>query len=386
MNFDFIKYIFFFLISITQLAAQVVVVPKAPAALTATAVSATQINLTWTDNATNETGFELERSLDGLKFVKIADVAANVKTFQNTGLAASTKYWFRILAKNTAAKSAYSNIASATTLLLAPVAPENLTATAVSISQINLTWADASNNESGFQLERSLDGKTFSKIADLAANAVTFQNTGLAPATDYFYRIRAINAAGNSPYSDIVSAKTQNIPVPDRPENFTAVPIAPDLVQLRWSPVSANTKEVIIERSAGDNQYVQIGKVAANVLQFQDTDSLARIDHYYRIKAVNAGGSSPYSLVSIVLANSIITGVEPVADKHLVYVFDKTIFTELSRSSAALLQIYDLRGVQLREENIGAFSQTNISSLSAGIYIVRIVTDKEVISRKIALY
>ena len=372
----------------TQLSAMAVVIPKAPSGLVATAISPTQINLNWLDNAINETGFELERSVDGLKFVKIADLGINVKTYQNTALPATTKFWYRILAKNTAGKSAYSNIATATTLLAPPKAPVNLTATAISISQINLTWADSSDNEAGFQLERSLDGNVFAKIADLPANVKTYQSANLSPATRYFFRVRAINAAGTSAYSNIASDTTDNIPVPDMPQGFTAVPIAPDVVQLRWAAVSANTIEVIIERAKGNvSQYVQIGKVAPNVLQFQDTDSLANSDYSYRIKAVNAGGSSPYSLISIVRANSIITGVEPAhVDDHLVYSFDKTLFTQLNRSISARLLIFNLSGLQLTDQKISASSTTDLSRLAAGIYVVRIETDKEVITHKIALY
>jgi len=391
MKFNYTKLfshsVFFTLLLLSQLAAKAVVIPKAPSALTATAISATQINLSWVDNALDETGFELERSVDGLKFVKIADVGVNIKTFSNTGLTASTKYWYRILAKNTAGKSAYSNIANATTFLIAPNAPKNLVAVSVSTVQINVSWEDSASNESGFQLERSLNGTVFAKIADLGPNVRTYQNTGLNPATEYYYRVRAVNAAGASAYSNVGSATTDNIPVPEMPEDFSAVPIAPDIVQLRWSAVSANTREVIIERSKSvTTQFVQIGKVAANVLQFQDTDSLAATDYYYRIKAVNAGGSSPYSLISIVLANSIITGNEPLPSAPLIYMLDKTLVIESSRSPFANLQLYNVNGARQLEAKIGASFRANLAHLNAGIYIVRILTDKEVISRKIVLF
>lgn len=379
--------IFIIILLLCQLVAKAVVIPKAPSALSATAISATQINLEWVDNALDETGFELERSVDGLKFVKIADLGVNIKTFSNTGLPASTKYWYRILAKNTAGKSAYSNIATATTFLITPNAPANLVAVSVSTVQINVSWEDNALNESGFQLERSLNGTVFTKIADLGPNIESYQNTGLIPATQYYYRLRAVNAAGASAYSNVGSATTDNIPVPAMPENFTAVPIAPDVVQLRWSAVSANAREVIIERSKGvTTQFVQIGKVAANVLQFQDTDSLANTDYFYRIKAVNAGGSSPYSLISIVLANSIITGNEPLPSGPIIYTFQKTLFIALSRTASAQLQLYNVNGAKQLETRIGASFQVNLAHLATGIYIVRILTDKEVISRRIVLF
>jgi galactose oxidase len=89
-----------------------------------------------------------------------------------------------------------------------PAAPTNLIATAASSRQINLSWTDNSNNETGFKVERSSNGTKFKQIANLAAGVITFANTGLAASTTYYYRVRAYNAGGNSAYSNIASATT----------------------------------------------------------------------------------------------------------------------------------------------------------------------------------
>jgi hypothetical protein len=90
--------------------------PQAPTNLTATAVSRSQINLAWTDNSDNETGFKVERSKNGGKFSQIAIVGANVATYPATGLSRATTYYFRVRAYNGSSNSGYSNVASATTL------------------------------------------------------------------------------------------------------------------------------------------------------------------------------------------------------------------------------------------------------------------------------
>jgi hypothetical protein len=96
-----------------------IVPPAAPGGLTATAASASQINLSWTDNANNETGFKVERSPNGSSsWAQIGTTGANVTTYSNTGLAAGTKYYYRVRATNSAGDSAYSNTANATTQLL----------------------------------------------------------------------------------------------------------------------------------------------------------------------------------------------------------------------------------------------------------------------------
>jgi len=79
---------------------------------------------------------------------------------------------------------AYSNIASATTLS-PPVTPTSLVAAAISRSQINLTWTDTATNETGFKVERSLDGVTFVQIALVGSNVVSFNNAGLTGGTVY---------------------------------------------------------------------------------------------------------------------------------------------------------------------------------------------------------
>ena len=90
--------------------------PAAPSNLSATAISKTEIDISWTDNATDETGFKIERSdRNNANFVQIATVGANVTSFSDTGLKKNTTYYYRVRATNANGDSAYSNEASATT-------------------------------------------------------------------------------------------------------------------------------------------------------------------------------------------------------------------------------------------------------------------------------
>ena len=104
----------------------------APANLAANAISASQINLTWGDVA-NESGFYVERCAGDActNFTRIATLTANVTAYQNVGLAAATRYSYRVQAFGSAGLSAYSNIASVTTA-------QSLTATKF---QNNAAWA-----------------------------------------------------------------------------------------------------------------------------------------------------------------------------------------------------------------------------------------------------
>ncbi len=88
------------------------------------------------------------------------------------------------------------------------VAPTNLLATAVSSSQINLTWTDVSSSENGFVVERKAGADTFAVVTTLAANTTSYSSTGLNALTNYIYRVRGFVTGGASGYSNEASATT----------------------------------------------------------------------------------------------------------------------------------------------------------------------------------
>jgi hypothetical protein len=189
--------------------------PSDPTGLTATAVSSSQINLTWIDSDTTEQGFKIERCLGAgcSDFTQIATVDANVIIFSNTGLTSSTTYSYRVRAYNASGDSSYSNTASAVTqgAPVLPAAPTNLTALVISKNQINLFWTDNADNETGFRIERC-KGSTctnFTLISTVGVNVSSYSNTKLTANTTYRYRVIAYNANGNSGYSNIAKATTR---------------------------------------------------------------------------------------------------------------------------------------------------------------------------------
>jgi Phage-related protein, tail component len=173
--------------------------PAAPSQLAANGISASEIDLSWVDNATNETALLVERSTDNVSFTQIASLAAGSTSYPNTGLASGTTYYYRVRAQNSFGFSAYSNVANSTTI--GPAAPSNLKATAVSTTQVNLTWTDNSTNESGFTVQRSTDGTNYATVATTASNVTTFSDTGLSRSTKYYYRVQSFNADGNSSFA-----------------------------------------------------------------------------------------------------------------------------------------------------------------------------------------
>jgi hypothetical protein len=96
--------------------------PAAPSGLAGTAVSSSAVDLTWTDNSSNETSFAVERSPDGTTWTVLnSSLPADTTSYRNTGLAASTSYRYRVKATNAAGSSGYSNVATVTTPAASPV-------------------------------------------------------------------------------------------------------------------------------------------------------------------------------------------------------------------------------------------------------------------------
>ena len=179
-------------------------VPAAPSGLGASTVSTTAINLNWTDNSSNETGFKVESKIGaGGTYSQIGTVSAGATGANITGLTEGTTYYYRVRAYNADGDSAYSNEANATTL---PAAPSGLSASSISATTINLSWTDNSSSETGFKVESKIAGGTYSEIGTVPAGATGANVIGLTTGTMYYYRVRAYIGALNSDYSNEANA------------------------------------------------------------------------------------------------------------------------------------------------------------------------------------
>lgn len=164
-------------------------IPTAPDALTPTAVSSSQINLTWNDNSSNETGFELERSLDNTNWTQIATPAANAESHNDVGLEPLTLYYYRLRAVNGSGNSSYTSSVNATTL---PTTPTIGSAVPLSSRRILLTWTDVPEDVTGYKIERSLNGTTgWLEVGDVLQGVQEFIHSGLSANTEYWYRVKA---------------------------------------------------------------------------------------------------------------------------------------------------------------------------------------------------
>ena len=191
--------------------------PTAPGTPVPTVVSTSQINLTWpvaTDNIA-VTGYRVERCA-GTGCSTFSQVAAPATaSFNDTGLAPSTSYSYRVRATDAASNlGPYSATATATTQAdtQPPTAPGTPVPTVVSTSQINLTWPAATDDVAvtGYRVERCAGAGCSTTFAQVGTPATaSFSDTGLSASTSYSYRVRATDAAGNlGAYSANATATT----------------------------------------------------------------------------------------------------------------------------------------------------------------------------------
>ena len=180
-----------------------------------------------------------------------------------------------------------------------PAAPMDLAAAAASSSQINLTWTDSDSTESGFKIERCTGTgcSDFTQIGTVGVNVTSYSNTGLTASTSYSYRIRAYNGAGDSDYSNLASAATPAIPIPNPPSNLTAAAISASQINLTWKDNDNSETGFKIERctGAGCSNFAQIATTGANVTSYSNTGLTASTSYSYRVRAYNTAGDSDYS-------------------------------------------------------------------------------------------
>jgi hypothetical protein len=183
-----------------------------------------------------------------------------------------------------------------------PSAPTSLSAIAMSSSQVNLAWADNSDDEDGFMIERcqGVGCSSFSEIARVGANAVSFNNTGLAPGASYSFRVQSFNSGGESDSSNTASAATQAPSgVPTAPGNLRMTALSYFRIDLAWDDKSNNETKFELERCTGSTcaNFAKIVQPAANAASYGNTDLSRRTAYRYRIRACNGDACSNYSNV-----------------------------------------------------------------------------------------
>ncbi len=191
--------------------------------LTATSPDENTVQLDWVDNATEEAGFDVQRSSTGIggPYASLIVIrGANTVAYTDNTVVSGVEYCYQVRAgRGPGDFGDFSNQSCVTPGDIAPTdppaAPSGLTTVATSDQRIDLDWADNADNEDGFEIERALGtGGTFEQIDVVGANVTSYNSTGLTATTEYCYRVRAYNSIGDSAYTADSCATTDDEPPP----------------------------------------------------------------------------------------------------------------------------------------------------------------------------
>ncbi len=274
--------------------------------LTASTVSSSEIDLSWTSDP-NATGYSLEVSADaGSDWVQIATPLENQTVFDAVNLAASTTYEFQIGVILASGQIVFGTPAIAQTV---DPTPTNLVGVVVSGSEIDLRWSDASSSVGFTVLESTDGGDTFSSLGLTPPGVTDFAVLGqLIAGTSYEFEVQTLSVESSTIDGPITVTTPQ---LPTAPANFVVTP-GNGSFNLNWTNESTTATSFIISRSEnGGATWQQIAALAGpHTNSWTDlTVTGPSSEIYYQIAAANAIGVSPY--VSSGLGN-FITG-DPIA-------------------------------------------------------------------------
>lgn len=256
--------------------------PPGPVGLVATAVSPSEIDLTWI-GVSSATGYTVQRSTtSGGPYLTVG--APTVPSYNNTGLNEGATYYYVVEAFNASGLSAPSAEASASTVLATPI---GLSATAVSASQINVSW-NAVPGATSYTLERAtVSGGPYTTAGSFTVTHIA--DTGLSPATAYFYIVQAVNLSGTSAPSAQASATT----APAAPSAVAATGVSVSQVNLTWTAVSTATSYTVARAATSAGPYTTVG--SPTLPSFSDTGLSAGTTYFYVVQALGPSGTSARS-------------------------------------------------------------------------------------------
>lgn len=308
------------------------------------------------------------------------------------GLTAGNYYAYAVDGSGTVSPKGTNLITITVPVINPPAAPANLVAVAASMTQIDLTWTDNSTDEDNFKIETSADGNTWTPLATVNANVTTYSHTGLTEGTKYYYRIYALNAGGNSNYSNTTNATTLSAP----PTVTAIVQIVNNIGQsAKVQSTKATGAVYIILNSITPVTVADLDAAVTAKNGAKATVTAASTDIPVSAAGLNPGVYYAYAVdgafnMSSKGTNAItVTGVATSADSQTdleqtnAYIADGNLVIEIAGNfSKASAQIFDLMG-----RKIAAYTLiSGINKLSPGvkgIIILRMVVNNEIVTKKI---
>jgi len=211
-------------------------------------------------------------------------------SYVNTGAAVGKTYYYKVRALNVdGAAGAYSSTVSGAAKAVAPAAP-TVTMTYSDSGKPKLTWSAVSGAASYRVYRSESRGTGYSLLG--TTTATSYVNTGAAVGKTYYYRVKAVNSAGTSAYSNIVSG-TARTPAPAAPVLKGGTSSASGKPQLTWAAVDGAAKYDVYRSNSADGTFSKVG--STDKTTYVNTGAVKGVTYFYKIRAVGASGASGFS-------------------------------------------------------------------------------------------
>ena len=269
-----------------------VLMPSVP---TSVSVAADDVNITlsWTAPETGRVaGYHVSYGAAESEERQSTNIDAGQTSFVHTDSVEGTAYAYQVRAHNSAGNGPWSEPVQATRLLV-PAAPSNLEA-AASAASIGVTWqAPEGSIVASYDIEYGLSSGAERVTASVSGDHSYFTHTGSQGDVQYQYRVRSVNAAGHSPWTDAVTAT--RVLSPGKPTDV-ATAISGNDIEVTWSaPESVFTDGYHVELRQQELQDWTRHTVSGTTTSFTHESPDAGATYEYRVRTYNAGGVSNWS-------------------------------------------------------------------------------------------
>ena len=261
--------------------------PPAAPTVTMTYSDSGKPKLTW-NAVSGATSYRVFRSESrGTGYSLLGTTTAT--SYVNTGAAVGKTYYYRVKAVNSVGTSGYSNIVSGKAKTVAPAAP-SVTAGNSSTGKPQLTWKAVSGAVKYEVYRSTRQNSGYSLLG--TTTSTSYVNTGASTGTTYYYRVKAVNSAGTSAYSNIVSG-TARTPAPAAPVLKGGTSSASGKPQLTWAAVDGAAKYDVYRSNSADGTFSKVG--STDKTTYVNTGAVQGVTYFYKIRAVGASGASGFS-------------------------------------------------------------------------------------------
>ena len=275
-------------VSNTDFAPDAPAIPAAPRVTIGNSSASGKPQLTWAavDGAAK---YEIYRSTQQSTGYSLLGTTTST-SYVNTGAAVGKTYYYKVRALNVdGAAGAYSSTVSGAAKAVAPAAP-TVTMTHSDSGKPKLTWSAVSGAASYRVYRSESRGTGYSLLG--TTTSTSYVNTGAAVGKTYYYRVKAVNSAGTSAYSNIVSG-TARTPAPAAPVLKGGTSSASGKPQLTWAAVNGAAKYDVYRSNSADGTFSKVG--STDKTTYVNTGAVKGVTYFYKIRAVGASGASGFS-------------------------------------------------------------------------------------------